>query len=112
MRHFVRSVQPGDFAVIFCAQRTTDDGDGYNLMGDRMMELAQTQPGYVGVESARGADGFGITVSYWESEEAIGDWKANAEHQIAQQLGREKWYSSFELRVCRVERSYGTGGNG
>lgn len=112
MRHFVRPVQSGDFAVIFCSQRTADDAGGYKMMGERMMELAQSQPGYVGVETVRGTDGFGITVSYWESEEAISHWKANAEHQIAQQLGREKWYSSFELRVCRIERSYGTGGNG
>jgi len=23
---------------------------------------------------------------------------------VAQRLGREKWYASFALRVCRVER--------
>lgn len=103
----MRPVQPGDFAVIFSAQRTTDDSEGYKLMGDRMMELAQTQPGFVGVETIRGADGFGITVSYWESEEAIRHWKSDAEHQVAQKRGREEWYSSFDLRICRVDRAYG-----
>jgi heme-degrading monooxygenase HmoA len=93
------------YAVIFSSQRTAGGG-GYGVMGDRMVELAALQPGYLGVESVRGADGFGITVSYWESESAIRDWKAQAEHVEAQRLGREIWYEHFELRVAKVERAY------
>ncbi len=73
-------------------------------MAERMMSLATEQPGFLGVESARGADGFGITVSYWESRAAIAAWKSHAEHLVAQRMGRETWYAAFRLRVCRVER--------
>jgi heme-degrading monooxygenase HmoA len=73
-----------------------------------MEELAAGQPGFLGIESARGPDGFGITVSYWTSEEAIAGWKANAEHAAAQEAGRSTWYSSFAIRVARVERAYGS----
>ena len=76
-------------------------------MADRMFELAQSMPGYLGFESVRGADGFGITVSYWTNEEAVSHWQQHAEHLNAQRLGRKKWYEKFELRVCRVERAYG-----
>jgi heme-degrading monooxygenase HmoA len=55
----------------------------------------------------RGADGLGITVSYWQSEEAIAAWQRHGEHLEAQRLGRERWYRWFSLRVCRVERAYG-----
>lgn len=75
-------------------------------MSDRMAELAAGQPGYLGVESARGSDGFGITVSYWVSLEAIAAWKAHAEHRIAQETGRKLWYEHYELRIARVERAY------
>mgnify|MGYP001276653601 CR=1 FL=1 len=71
-----------------------------------MVELAKKQPGFLGLESARGPDGFGITVSYWESLEAIAEWKANAEHRGAQSRGRELFYSRYQLRVCSVERGY------
>ena len=74
-------------------------------MAGRMVALAQGQPGFLGVESAR--DGLGITVSYWESLEAIRNWKRNSEHLLAQQFGREKWYTSFKTRICLVERDYG-----
>jgi heme-degrading monooxygenase HmoA len=96
--------QPPYYAVIFTSHRT-DIEDGYGDMAQKMVDLAAEQPGFLGVESAR--DGLGITVSYWESLEAIKHWKANAEHQLAQQLGREKWYAAYKTRICKVERDYG-----
>jgi len=70
------------------------------------MELALARPGCLGAESARGDDGLGITVSYWRDEAAIIAWKAEAQHLVAQRLGRERWYEHYELRVCKVERAY------
>lgn len=93
------------FAVIFTSQRTEGDR-GYAHMADRMVELAREQPGFLGVESARGADGFGITVSYWESEEAIANWKAQSEHRIAQETGKATWYADYVVRVAKVVREY------
>lgn len=93
------------YAVVFSSVRTEADADGYAVMAARMVELAASMPGYLGIESARGADGFGITVSYWASEEAIRAWQRHVEHLEAQRLGRERWYAGFELRICRVERA-------
>lgn len=96
------------YAVIFTSIRAEDDGHGYEQAAQRMLELARQQPGFLGVESARGDDGLGITVSYWTSEAAIASWKHHAEHHEARQQGRERWYSAFTTRVCRVERDYGS----
>jgi len=94
---------PPYYAVIFTSLRTAGD-NGYGNMAEAMEKLAATQPGFLGIESAR--EGLGITVSYWESVEAIAAWKANATHLVAQQRGRESWYEEFKVRVCRVERDY------
>jgi heme-degrading monooxygenase HmoA len=99
--------QPPYYAVIFTSVRTPADPAGYEAMAERMIELARQQPGFLGVESARGEGGLGITVSYWTSEAAIRQWREHAEHVIAQSLGRREWYASYELRVARVERAYG-----
>lgn len=72
-----------------------------------MVELAKTMPGYLGVESTRDSSGAGITVSYWETEEAIRNWKHNAEHTGAQEAGKSTWYSDYAVRVAKVERAYG-----
>ena len=95
---------PPYYAVVFTSIRT--DGDnGYAAMAARMEQLAALQPGFLGIESAR--QEIGITVSYWADLESIGNWKADMEHRRAQELGREQWYSSFSVRIARVERDYG-----
>lgn len=98
--------EPPYYAVIFTSARTDDDR-GYGHIAERMVELAREQPGFLGVESVRGTDGVGITVSYWESEEAIRHWKANSEHLAAQRGGQTTWYADYFLRVAKVDRQYG-----
>lgn len=91
------------YAVIFTNTRT--DGDhGYAQMAEEMEALAKVQPGYLDFESARSE--LGISISYWESLEAIARWKKNVDHQLAQKLGVENWYSWYKVRICRVEREY------
>ncbi len=94
------------YAVIFTNNRTQEDS-GYAEMASRMKELAKQQSGFLGMESVRNE--MGITVSYWKDLESIRAWKANAEHQIAQQLGKEKWYAFYRIRICKVEREYSFG---
>ncbi|MDO9454335.1 MAG: antibiotic biosynthesis monooxygenase [Stagnimonas sp.] len=103
---FSKLPAPPYYAVIFCSQRPDAD-DGYVEMADQMAELATTMPGYLGRESARGSDGFGITVSYWQDEVAIANWKANMDHKAARDYDRTRWYEHYELRVAKVERAYG-----
>jgi heme-degrading monooxygenase HmoA len=94
---------PPYYAVIFTSLRT--EGDlGYSAMAEAMVKLAATQPGFLGIESAR--EGLGITVSYWDSLDSIAAWKQNSAHLVAQQRGREVWYEQFKVRICRVERDY------
>ncbi|MDF3018888.1 MAG: hypothetical protein K0Q92_191 [Steroidobacteraceae bacterium] len=102
---FAKTPDPPYYAVIFTSTRTAVD-EGYHAVAERMVELAAQQPGFLGVESTRGADGLGITVSYWSSLEAIAAWKAHGEHRVAQASGHKKWYEHFETRIARVERAY------
>jgi heme-degrading monooxygenase HmoA len=94
------------YAVIFSSQRTETD-NGYAEAAERMEELIATMPGYLGAESVRGDDGFGITVAYFDTEENILAWRNQAEHADARRRGREEWYSHFEVRIAKVERAYG-----
>jgi len=101
-----KTPKPPYYAVIFSSMRTKDDND-YRETSDRMAELAQQQPGYLGHESVR--EELGITISYWASLEDIKNWKKNTEHLFAQQQGRERWYRSYKTRICKVERDYDFG---
>lgn len=96
--------KPPYYAVIFTNIRTEIE-QGYAQTAARMMELAAEQDGFLGEESVR--NGLGITISYWRDEQAIRNWRENAAHRIAQELGKKEWYAAFKTRVCRVERDYG-----
>ena len=102
---FATPPTPPYLAVIFSSQRTAGDA-GYGDMADRMAELAASQPGFLGVESARDADGFGITVSYWTDEAAVAAWKRQVDHLAVQTLGRDRWYARYAVRVAQVHRAW------
>ena len=91
------------YAVIFTST-PTETTEGYSEMPIKMENLAKQQKGYLGMDTAKNS--VGITVSYWESLEAIKNWKANTDHLLAQQKGREQWYNWYNIRICKVEREY------
>lgn len=102
MTGIAKTPEPPYYAVIFASQRTEGDS-GYGIMADKMVALAAQQKGFLGVESARDEQ-LGITVSYWESLDAIKAWKENYAHRVAREKGKTEWYKNFSLRVCQVER--------
>jgi heme-degrading monooxygenase HmoA len=101
---FADTPEPPYVAVIFTSTRTEGDR-GYAAMAEAMETLAADQPGFLGMESAR--DAVGITVSYWQDQEAARAWKQVAAHLVAQHRGREVWYADYRVRVATVERDYG-----
>lgn len=103
MGEFAETPEPPYYAVIFSSERTEGD-NGYEEMGEKMVRLVSKQNGFLGAESVRGENGFGITVSYWDSLDSIKNWKENMEHKIAQDKGKREWYKKFATRVCKVER--------
>ena len=105
MSRFAALPEPPYYAAIFSSEHA--DPTGYEEMAERMMELAGQQPGFLGAESTRDAEGFGITVSYWRDKESIAAWRRHAEHTVARKLGRERFYAGFRLRVALVERADG-----
>ena len=90
------------YAVIFTAQRSLSGDDMYEITADRMVTLAQQQPGFLGVESVRGDDGIGLTVSYWTDRDAIAQWHGHAKHMVAQAMGRQEFYDWYRIRIAEV----------
>ena len=91
------------YAVIFTSTQK-ENIEGYSEMSEKMEQLAKQQSGFIGIDSARNQ--VGITVSYWESLEAIKNWKQQTDHLEAQQKGIKDWYSWYNVKICKVEREY------
>lgn len=105
MSGFSNTPEPPYYAVIFTSMLGEND-DGYAAMGEALVERAKQQAGFLGIETTRGENNLGITVSYWKDEASILAWKQQTQHLLAQKNGMETWYAHYELRVAKVERAY------
>lgn len=94
--------KPPYYSVIFTSNRTQGD-NGYSEVAEKMLKAAANIDGYLGAESLRNSDGFGITISYWKTLGSINTWKNNSEHMDAKARGKDIWYSEYILRICKVE---------
>ncbi|MGC8464750.1 MAG: antibiotic biosynthesis monooxygenase family protein [Acidimicrobiales bacterium] len=99
-----RTPRPPYVAVIFTSRLRDNDPD-YELTAREMVALAHSQPGFLGIESAR--ETLGITVSYWSDEDAARSWKRVSEHLGAQHLGKTRWYEEYRVRIATIVRDYG-----
>ena len=103
---FANLPKPPYYAVIFSSQRNDHGEPDYEAAATHMFELVQQQPGFLGAESTRDAEGFGITVAYFDSEENIRRWRNQDDHAATRERGKREWYEHFEVRVAKVERAY------
>lgn len=98
--------RPPYYFLSFTSKLSDVDIAAYSKLGNEIEELAKLQTGFLGVESVKNSDGFGITISYWDTKDNIKSWKLNAEHLVAQKLGKNKFYDYYHVRIGVVERDY------
>ncbi|MGI9327457.1 MAG: antibiotic biosynthesis monooxygenase family protein [Pseudomonadales bacterium] len=103
----MESLTPPYYAVVFRSE-LRDSAEGYAEAAAQMEALAETQPGYLGIETLRSGNQ-GVSISYWQDTDAIRSWKAHSEHLMAQQSGRQRWYRWYRVEIAHVERSYDFG---
>lgn len=99
---FAETPEPPYYAVSFTSVQG-EDIEGYDAEMEVISALAAQQPGFLGIESARSPEGFGITIAYYDSLEAIDGWRQNADHKRAKARGRKTWYDRYILRISKVE---------
>ena len=92
------------WVVIFRAQAQALDAE-YSQTAAQLRELALTQFGCLDFCAVtEGAQE--IALSYWPDEASIRAWKQHADHLMAQQLGRERWYASYSVEIAEIRRAY------
>ena len=74
-------------------------------MVENLWQLAKDQYGCIDIILATEGTNE-ITISYWNSLDDIKKWKQDEVHQIAQKLGKDKWYTSYQVQVVEIIREY------
>ncbi|MGI1668766.1 MAG: antibiotic biosynthesis monooxygenase [Neptuniibacter sp.] len=92
------------FAVIFKAQLKAED-QSYQETAARMRQKAIEEYGCLNFVSVN-ENNQEISISYWESEQAILNWKRDPEHKDAQQKGAARWYRNYTVEVVELKRAY------
>jgi len=101
---FVKELPKNNFYAVIFSNTKSNDLEGYAEMDETTMALAQQQPGYLGYESIT-KDDKTIFISYWETKDAIENWRKNATHKVAKAQAM-KWYKRYLSQICLVESSY------
>ena len=96
-------------AIIF--EVTPNDGmaDGYLELAGEMRGFVEQIDGFISVErfqSLTNPDKL-LSISFFESEAAVEEWRRLAAHRSAQKAGRETLFRDYRLRVLQVLRDYG-----
>jgi heme-degrading monooxygenase HmoA len=108
MPFVAKTPKPPYYVVVFTSLNAPDvDHSEHVAMSERLVEIAQTYAGFLGIEPARNGDGSGVSAIYWKDLESIAAFARDPEHIVAKRKGRETWYPHYMIRICKVERDYG-----
>lgn len=99
----INTPKPPYYAVIFTSILNEDPKD-YVQEAEIVLNLANSQPGFLGIESAR--DVIGISVTYWDSLDSIQKWSQNSRHALAKKKGKRDFYKAYKTRISKVEKDY------
>lgn len=96
-------------AVIFEVEPAEGRQDDYLAIAASLREDLLRQPGFISVERFRSLTNPAklLSLSFWEDEEAVRNWRCHARHREAQAEGRGGVFAGYRLRVASVLRDYG-----
>ena len=96
------------YLIIFEVYPHASQKDRYFELAAQLRETLLKQPGFVHVERFQSLidEGKILSLSCWESEDAIAAWRTHAEHMIVQKEGKDRIFDSYRLRVAQVVRDY------
>jgi heme-degrading monooxygenase HmoA len=95
-------------AVMFEVYPTKAGTAEYLAIAAKLREFLQNRPGFISIERFRSLSDEGkvLSLSFWESEEAVQAWRNLLEHRLAQKKGQAELFEKYRIRVAHVVRDY------
>ncbi len=94
--------------VLFEVFPTREGLERYLELGAQMFALVQDIPGFIRAERFKSLkyDDKLLSLSEWESEEAVMQWRERMEHVLCQQEGRNALFAAYTITIVNVMRKY------
>jgi len=90
--------------VVFRSKLRPGVEEEFGELADKMMEIAESMPGFVSYKVFQAEDGERASIIHFESIEQLQAWRTQPEHLAAQQRGRESFYEEYSLIVSEPYR--------
>jgi heme-degrading monooxygenase HmoA len=96
-------------AVLFEVELAPGRRDAYLGAAETLRPLLAGVDGFISIERFESLSRPGrlLSLSFWESEEAVQRWRTLDAHRAAQQTGRASIFADYRLTVAEVIRGYG-----
>lgn len=96
------------YAVIFEVQPTAEGKEEYLQIAANLRTFLEGREGFISIERFQSLvdEEKILSLSFWENEAAIRQWRTLMEHRNAQSSGRNQLFKSYRIRVAEVVRDY------
>jgi heme-degrading monooxygenase HmoA len=96
-----RPEEQSSVVTVFRSTLRPEAVEEYEPMAQRMVELARNMPGFLDYKTFTAADGERVTLVTFASMPEHERWRDHPEHRDAQRRGRQHFYDTFAIQVCR-----------
>ena len=93
------------YVIVFRSRLRPGVEEAYGVRGGEIYGLAVDMPGLISAKDFVAEDGERVAIVEFDTAEHLRAWREHVEHKRAQQEGRDRWYASYQIQVCVVERS-------
>jgi len=96
------------FGVIFEVEIAEGKKEQYLEIAAMLKEQLVKMPGFISIERFQSLvnEGKLLSLSFWEDEKSLLNWKKNIDHLAAQKKGRESIFKDYRIRIVEVTRDY------
>jgi heme-degrading monooxygenase HmoA len=85
--------------TVFRSRLRPENAEDFQMLADKMLELAQSMPGFISYKRYLNEDGERCSIVEFETPEQLLAWREHPMHREAQRMGRERYYQEYSLHV-------------
>lgn len=93
------------YVIVFRSRLRPGVEAEYGARAEAVYQLAEKMPGMMSAQDFVAEDGERVSIIEFDSAEHLAAWREHPEHRKAQAEGREKFYTTYAIQICTVERS-------
>jgi heme-degrading monooxygenase HmoA len=93
------------YVIVFRSRLRPGVEAEYNVRAEQMYAIVSQMAGLLSAKDYTADDGERVSIIEFDSAEHLRAWREHPYHLRTQLEGRERWYASYDIAICVVERA-------